>query len=226
MLLETTEGLDQKLIKNYYGRLRFAYQLLPLLQSASPEISRVVSVLGAGVEASSFNLSDLDLKQNFSIKNAAIHAIVMTDFAFEEASKLHPTTSFIHSNPGMVKTGFMRETGPLVRLAANVLVALLTPLAVNIDECGERHLFAATSAMYPPREQLSSGGAGGGGIEIPASERGVQKGTDGVVGSGAYPIGWNGEFKVNEKVLKPLREQEAGPKIWQHLIDTFQSVRG
>lgn len=72
--------------------------------------------------------------------------------------------------------------------------------------------------MYPPREQHSSGGDGGG--------AGVQKGTDGVIGSGAYPTGWNGEFKANEKVLKQLRGQEAGPKIWQHLMDTFQSVRG
>lgn len=233
--LETTEGLDQKLSRNYYGRLRFAHQLLPLLHSASPQISRVISVLGAGAESSSFDLSDLDLKQNFSINNAARHAIVMTDFAFEEAAKLHPTTSFIHSNPGMVKTGFMRETGPLVRFAGNVAMALMSPFAVDIEECGERHLFVATSDMYPPREQYNSGGGGGGegegkgggegGIEIP-ERGGVQKGTDGVVGSGAYPTGWNGEFKVNEKVLKQLRGQDAGPKIWGHLMETFRSVRG
>ena len=97
-------------------------------------------------------------------------------------------------------------------------MALMSPFAVDIDECGERHLFAATSAMYPPREQHSNGGDG--------AREGVQKGTDGVIGSGAYPTGWNGEFKVNEKVLKQLRGQEAGPKIWQHLMDTFRSVRG
>lgn len=100
-------------------------------------------------------------------------------------------------------------------------MSLVSPFAVDINECGERHLFAATSAMYPPREQQN----GAGGIEVPES-RGAQKGIDGVVGSGAYPIGWNGEFKANEKVLRGLREQEAGNKIWQHLMETFRSVRG
>lgn len=182
----------------------------------------MVSVLGAGTESSSFNLSDLDLKQNFSLKNAANHAIVMTDFAFEEASKLHPTTSFIHSNPGMVKTGFMRETGALTRLAGNVAMTLLTPFGVEINESGERHLFAATSAIYRPREPKNAAG----GIEKPESRSGLQQGMDGTLGSGAYPIGWNGEFKANEKVLNALREQGAGKTIWQHTMEVFRSVRG
>ena len=83
LCLETTEGLEQKLVKNYYGSIRFTHQLLPLLQSASPELSRVVSVLGAGNESNSFKLSDLDLKQNLGLMQAAVHATVMTDFAFE-----------------------------------------------------------------------------------------------------------------------------------------------
>lgn len=120
----------------------------------------------------------------------------------------------------MVKTGFMRETGALVRLGGSVLSVLLSPFTVDINECGERHLYAATSGMYPPREEQN-----GGGIETPEAQ-GIQKGSDGVIGSGAYLIGWNGETKANETVLKALREQEAGKKIWQHTMETFRSVRG
>lgn len=218
--LETTEGLDQRLVRNYYGRLRFTHQLLTLLHSASPELSRVISVLGPGAESSSFNLSDLDLKQNSGLMAASRHSIVMTDFAFEEASKLHPTTSFIHSYPGFVKTGFFRDSGPLVQLAGSLLKALLSPLAVDINESGERHLYAATSAMYPARQEEN-----GASIETPEG-RGVKPGSDGVIGSGAYLIGWNGERRANDKVLTALREQDAGKKIWQHTTEKFRSVRG
>ena len=218
-------------MRNYYGRLRFAHQLLPLLQSASPGLSRVVSVLGAGSESNTFNLSDLDLKQNFSVRNAAIHAIVMTDFAFEEASKTNPTTSFVHSYPGLVKTGFFRESGPLVRLGGNILVTLMSPLAVDINESGERHLFVATSAIYPARNDHSKSSASASGVNDSKDEDKdiagkVKKGSDGVVGSGAYLVGWNGEIRANEKVLTALRKQDAGKKIWDHLMETFRSIRG
>lgn len=219
-------------MRNYYGRLRFTTQLLPLLTSASASggggggLSRVVSVLGAGSESSTFNMGDLDLKQNFSVRNAAIHAIVMTDFAFEEAANLHPTTSFVHSYPGLVKTGFFRETSPLVRLGGSILVALMSPFAVDITESGERHLFVATSDIYPARDDPSA--ASHGGVEENSGQKreDVKRGSAGVAGSGAYLIGWNGEIRANEKVLTALRKEGAGKKIWDHLLDTFRSVRG
>ncbi len=220
ILPETAEGLDKKLTTNYYGRLRFTHQLLPLLQAASPQLSRVVSVLGAGDESSSINFSDLGLQRNFSIKNAMTHAIVMTDFAFEEAAKQYPSISFIHCFPGLVKTGFMRETGTLVQLGGSLMSSLLSPWTVDINESGERHLFAATSGIYPAREEKN-----GGGLQPPVGQD-VRKGSDGVVGSGAYLIGWNGEMRANEKVLKALREKGAGKKIWEHTMETFRSVRG
>lgn len=180
----------------------------------------MVSVLGAGDESSSINLSDLDLKQNFSMKNAMTHGIVMTDFAFEEAAKQYPGTSFIHCFPGFVKTGFMRDSGPLVRLAGSLITSPMLPFGVSITESGERHLFAATSGVYPAREKKN-----GGGTERPAGED-MKKGSDGVAGSGAYLIGWNGEMRANEKVLKALREKGAGEKIWDHTLEMFRSVRG
>ena len=101
---ETPEGIDKKLATNYYSRMRFTQQLLPLLRVASPELSRVVSVLAPGTESASFNRKDLGLKENFSLSNAANHAVVMTDFCFEEFAKDNPTVSFIHSFPSFVRT--------------------------------------------------------------------------------------------------------------------------
>lgn len=99
---ETSEGIDKKLATNYYSRMRFAQQLLPLLRAASPEVSRVVSVLAPGTESASFNRNDMGLRENFSLANAANHAVVMTDFCFEEFARENPSVSFIHSYPGLV----------------------------------------------------------------------------------------------------------------------------
>lgn len=92
---------------------------------------------------------------------------------------------------------------------------VLSPWSTDITESGERHLFAATSGMYPAREQ-------DGGIEAET----VKRGGNGVVGSGAYLIGSDGEFRANEKVLEGLRRKEAGAKIWEHTIGVFRDVRG
>ena len=215
---ETSEGLDRKLTTNYYARMRFTQQLLPLLQAASPQLSRVVSVLSPGEESlTSFHLDDLGLKNNFSLRTAACHAIIMTDFAFEEMAKQHPTTSFVHAYPGIVKTGFNKEAGFVIKTAANAAYVLLAPWKVNIQESGERHLYAATSAAYPAK----SGNEGG----VDMGNEKVMKGSTGEIGSGAYLIGSDGELRANEKALKELRSKGAGQQIWEQTIHTFDTVK-
>ncbi|KAK4694108.1 hypothetical protein P7C71_g3416, partial [Lecanoromycetidae sp. Uapishka_2] len=217
--LETAEGLDRKLTTNYYARIRFTQQLLPLLQLASPKLSRVVSVLAPGEESrTNFHIDDLDLKKNFSLRTAACHAITMTDFSFEEMAKQNPSISFVHTYPGMVKTGFTKDAGFALKMALNLAVTVFSPWTVGIEESGERHLYAATSAAYPPKSG-EKGGVGIGGDQ-------PTKGSDGEAGSGAYLIGWEGDFRGNEKVLKELREKNAGQKIWQHTMSILKSVRG
>lgn len=202
--------------------MRFTQQLLPLLRTASPELSRVVSVLAPGGESrTSFYLNDLDLKSNFSIRTAACHAITMTNFSFEEMAKQNPTVSFVHTYPGVVKTAFYKEAGFAVRMASNLLLTILStvsPWTVDIQESGERHLYAATSSAYPPKSGED------GGIDIGGEE--VMKGSDGKVGSGAYLIGSSGDFRGNEEILKELRDNGAGMNIWQHTMNIFKSVRG
>ncbi len=215
--IETSEGLDRKLTTNYYSRLRFTQQLLPLLQSASPQFSRVVSVLAPGGEGT-LDFNDLDLKQNFSLLKAAAHTVTMTDFAFEELATKNPTVSFVHSYPGGVKTGFFKESSYALRSAMRVAFAVLSPWTLGIEESGERHLYAATGAAYPPKAGEN------GGVEV--ADGGVKKGSAGEIGSGAYFIGSEGEFRANEKVLKELRGQDAGAKIWTHTMKMFESVRG
>ena len=195
--------------------MRFAQQFLPLLQAASPQLSRVVSVLAPGEEAA-LDFDNLDLKQNFSLRNAAANAITMTDFTFEEMAKKNPPVSFVHAYPGVVKTGFTKEAGFAVRAASQLAFKLLA--SVGIEESGERHLYAATSAAYPPRDGEK------GGVEV--TDGMVKKGSAGEMGSGAYLIGSDGELRAKETVLEKLRSEHAGPKIWEHTMKMFESIRG
>ncbi len=197
--------------------MRFTQQFLPLLQSASPQLSRVVSVLAPG-EESALDFDNLDLKRDFSLRKAAAHAITMTDFTFEEMAKKSPSVSFVHAYPGGVKTGFAKEQGFAVRTASLLALTVFSRWMIGIEESGERHLFAATSGAYPPK------GGEKGGVEVGEGE--VKKGSAGEVGSGAYLIGSDGEVRANEKVLRELRSKDAGGKIWAHTMKIFEKVRG
>lgn len=207
---------------NYYSRIRFTQQLLPLLHAASPSLSRVVSVLSPGEEFASFDLDNLDLKKNFSLWNAANHTITMTDFAFEEMAKANPTVSFVHSFPGGVKTGYIKEAEILLRTAFVVVATLGSRWMTSLEESGERHLYAATSGRYTASYREEAGVP----VGDDPTDKMVMKGSDGRNCSGAYLVGSDGEFRANEKVLKALRDKNAGPKVWEHTMKMFESARG
>ena len=144
------------------------------------------------------DFDNLDLQQNFSLRKAAAHAITMTDFIFEEMAKKNPSVSFVHAYPGVVKTGFAKEASFAVRTASQLVLTVFSRWTVGIEESGERHLFAATSAAYPPSAGQKCG------VEI--GDGGVKNGSAGAVGSGAYLIGSDGEvryvnFRVNNSCL-------------------------
>ena len=215
-MAETSEGLDRKMTTNYYARMRFIYNLLPLLRASAPELSRAVSVLSPGQETATLNFEDLDLRRNFSLRNALTYCVTMTDFAFEELAKANPTVSFVHDFPGGVNTGFLKESNILLRAAGTISMGLLRPWMTSIEESGERHLFAATCRKYMSRDGQEHG------VGFGKGDSG--KGTDGELGSGAYLIGSTGEQRGNEKALEQLRSKGAGEKIWKHTVDIFERV--
>ncbi|KAL5342497.1 hypothetical protein BJX70DRAFT_355950 [Aspergillus crustosus] len=198
---ETEEGLDKKLSLHYYSRMRFISNLLPQLSAgATPNgeqkgLASVVSVLQAGGEGP-LNLDDLPLKSTYSLRNAAKHAITMTSLSLEELAKANPAISFIHSYPGIVKTGVTRDMGFLGRTLMNALFVVAKPLTVPLEESGERHLFAATGL---PKAAASGK---------------------------PYLVGWDGEPKGNERVLSEYREKKTGETVWKHTLEVFQKIVG
>ncbi|KAJ5305757.1 hypothetical protein PENANT_c015G08449 [Penicillium antarcticum] len=217
---ETDEGLDKKLSLHYYSRMRFLNNLLPQLTKAATSIegpagirgnlSSVVSVLDARGNAPLI-LKDLSLKDNYTLRNAANHAITMTSLSMEELAAAHPSTSFIHAFPGLVKTGLARDYNFVMKAAVNAMLTLASRWTVPLEESGERHLYTATSPIFSPKE----------------TARGVAAlGSDGVQGSGAYLIGSDSATVPDQKVLHGYREDGTRGKVWQHTLDTFKGIVG
>lgn len=222
--VESPEGIDRKFTLNYYSRIRFITNLLPLLRTAThepPHFARTLSVLGAGSEKA-MNLSDLDLKTSFSGARCANHTITMNSLMVGELAARDPNISFLHSFPGVVNTGIARELPLLLRGGLKVLLPLFSPFLVSPDETGKRQLFHATSGIYPPAT-LSEGDNLAGGVRV-TDAKSVVKGLTGKLGSGAYVVNWNGDITGNESVLSDYREKGVGKMVWEHTLSIFNSV--
>src|SRR6266536_1067104 len=155
MVSESVEGIDIPHALRYYSRLRFAYDLLPLLKvSAAP---RVISILAGGKE-SAIDINDLEVQNDFNAFKAMANGTTQTTLAFEELAKSNPSITFIHKYPGFVNTGaidkFLATSKGLIAVAATIVRWLVLPIvnlfSTTVDEAGERGLFLATSARFPP----------------------------------------------------------------------------
>ncbi|OJJ03180.1 hypothetical protein ASPVEDRAFT_72911 [Aspergillus versicolor CBS 583.65] len=196
---ETAEGIDRKLSLHYYSRMRFISNLLPQLNAAAAGgnntgLASVVSVLEAGGEGA-LNQDDLDLKNTYSLANARTHAITMNSLSLGYLAKANPAVSFIHSFPGGVKTGVMRELGLVTRMALQAAMVLGKPWMVPVEESGERHLYAAAGLPNLKREDDGSGKL--------------------------YLVGSDGEARGNQKVLNEYKEKKIDKKVWEHTLDVF-----
>lgn len=205
---------------NFYSRLRFITNLLPLLQRASA-LRRVVTVAGGGNEGP---LDPTDFPA-LRVPLSAIrgHISTLTSLGLESVAKIAPGVSFVHDYPGTVKTSLAgRMEGMLGVLMRAYIFVVGYWKCVPIEECGERHLYLATSARYPPAMVDSEGGSG-----VPL-EDGVElaRGTTGEVGSGTYSVGWDGTSASStvEKLLAGYRDKGIVEQIRRHTESEFDRV--
>lgn len=214
---QTDEGLDKKMVVNYYARMRCIVKMMPLLTAASDagQLSRVITVLAAGSE-SDIRLDDLDLRRKYTLHACLAHCVLMTDFMVEEFARRFPGTSFSHSYPGTVKTGLVNELSGPIRLAVKVMYAVMTPWVLNVQESGARHFFQMTSRCYPAAD-------GGVGIDVPSGLN-VMRGSNGTQGSGAYLLDWDGKPTGDERLLQKYRDLGFGSTAWDHTFKMFEQV--
>ncbi|KAL2864814.1 uncharacterized protein BJX67DRAFT_389696 [Aspergillus lucknowensis] len=209
---ETSENLHLLTALLHYSRLRFITQLLPLLQEA-PSPRRVVTVASGGFEGP-LDPSDLPASR-IPLSQLRGHISTLITFSLEAAAKQAPSVSFIHSYPGSVNTPLARAM--LGRSDAPTDVPVPEEW-MSPEESGERHFNLLTVARYPAAEDPSLTGTDD-----------LARGTDGVVGSGVYSVGWDGENALSPEALEflaGLRRHGMVERVWEHTEGEFQRIAG
>lgn len=141
--IETVEGIDEKLALHYYSRMQYIEELLPLLRNcldSTPDHieydTKVVSVLSAGEHQSYINKSDLALRRSYNLSDAANATGFYNDLMMDHYSRMEENEgiSFVHINPGNVKTNWGRNLSPIQRMLAKVVQLG----GISPEECAER----------------------------------------------------------------------------------------
>ncbi|KAL1612142.1 hypothetical protein SLS60_000365 [Paraconiothyrium brasiliense] len=220
--VETSEGLPLVSALALHGRTRFILNLLPLLQQAR-HLRRVVSVGAASYEGAiqtgnipGIGLPLLEWRDHF----ASCHTLLLSKVA-----QRAPDVGFVHTCPGVVKSGIMRDMEPTLRLRIMVTITgFLAPLInTSPNECGERHLYAATSARFAA--QKNDGQMPGVSLETPMH---VARGIDGRSGSGVYSSDVRGESATPkvEELLKAYKENSTAEDLWQYVLSDYMRITG
>jgi hypothetical protein len=217
MCLESAEGIDIPHALRYYSRLRFVYDLLPLL-TASP-VPRVITILAGGQE-SAIDINDLEVRNNFSLIKAAGNGTTQTTLALEELAKSYPSITFIHKYPGFVNTGvldrLMATAKGIYAVPATIvrwaILPILNLFSTSVEEAGERGVFLATSARYPPAKPKTDSV----GVPLP---QGVQVADSSIVkdgeGNGVYRLSADDESAEDRPVLSGYRLDNVGKTVWE-----------
>lgn len=220
-VIETSEGLPFAIAVNTHSRIRFILNLLPLLRKAD-HLRRVVSV-GAATCEGSIDLNNIP-GVGLSLLPWRNQIASIQTLLLEEMAKRAPEVSFIHTVPGVVKSGILRDaegTGMAIRIAISKL--LMPLIATSPAESGERHAFVATSAVYPPGQQTSTSCIG-----VPLQGLMTARGTDGKEGSGVYSISNKCEVASQkvEELLATFRKDGTAKKVWDYFAADFKRIMG
>jgi hypothetical protein len=207
----------------YYSKIRIMQQLLPLLKAAM-SLARVVVVGGGGYEGP-IDTSDL-AAMRLPITKVRGHLASMLTLSIEHLAAEAPTVGFMHDFPGAVQTQLLDDLGGalvVLSVAVKTWTWLGTSLGlrgfVPIKDSGERHVFLATSEAFKAKEGTGKG--------VPLIEGVlVQRGTDGVIGSGTYSVNLDCEsvpVKV-DKLLDGFRTSGVSQQVWEYTTGEFDRI--
>jgi hypothetical protein len=152
---DTTEGLEISHALQFYTRICFTQNLLPLLRSSGR--ARVISVHSGGLEIEClFNPNDLNLEAPGAFVRLATqpHVGIMGTLTLEQFAEMPENQDivFIHCHPGIVRTGNLfrgfkeGSWGPW--LSAVLMDPILWLAAYTEEEAAERYLFQITSGAF------------------------------------------------------------------------------
>lgn len=144
------------------------------------------------------------------------HAASVTDFILEEASRHAPGVGFVHTYPGIVKSGIMRDTSGVLMGVLRGLTNVMMPLiATSPEESGERHLFFATNSRYAGSSEEKGDGV-------------LATGVDGKSGGGVYSVDTNGKDASPKVVqlLQGMRDDGTAEKVWETVKGDLERITG
>ncbi|KAF5007521.1 hypothetical protein FDECE_6168 [Fusarium decemcellulare] len=153
---ETPEGIDRKMALHHYGKQLLIRELTPVLK----DDAKILLVLdGTRGDPNKLVWDDLDLKNHFSLGNAATHCITMTDGMIQALAKEHKDTKrhFVHAYPGFVGTGIFQNLPWYLRAGSQALSSLL---ATSPDTCA-KNLLKGTDEVAAGEKLWSCIGAKG-----------------------------------------------------------------
>ncbi|KAE9367745.1 hypothetical protein N431DRAFT_561636 [Stipitochalara longipes BDJ] len=207
---ETSEHVHLLTALNYYSRIRFITLLLPLIRHAT-HLRRIISV-GGGTQEGPLDPTDFPALR-VPLPQLKGHLCSLVTLGLEAVARNEPTVSFVHDYPGTVKTPLLSY------MSEEQLAGLNNSAIVPIEECGERHLFLATSAKFPAKTTGSDGVKVGEGVEVAV-------GTNGEAGSGIYSVGPDCESASAEvrELLAGLRERGLVDEVWRHTEGEFKRI--
>ncbi|KAL1859645.1 hypothetical protein Daus18300_009510 [Diaporthe australafricana] len=223
---QTEEGMSYLMSLTYFGRIRMAKNLMPLLQRGNG-LRRVVSSFTGAKEGKVFDDDWQGKEGKVPFSAARGHASTMMTLGLEALAKEAPEVSFVHAFPGNVNTNIIRSgDGAILRTMAFVSKALwFVTGSTPILEVGERHTFYCTSARYPPKgpadEPITAG------VALPDGAT-VAQGVDGSVGGGVYSVdtyGASADTKV-EELLASYRQDGTAEKLWKYTESEWKRVTG
>ncbi|CAI9633271.1 hypothetical protein GT037_009670 [Alternaria burnsii] len=204
----TSEGLEISHALEFYSRICFTQNLLPLLRSSGR--ARVMSIRSGGMEGDYFfNADDLLLEAPgaFGAMASVRHMSNMNTLALERIAQMPENRNivFMHCHPGGVRTGNLfrgfQEGSWGSWLAATFMDPVIWLMAYREEEAAERYLYQITSAAF-----------GGKGIPLGAGVV-AGKNTEGSREGSLFLVHHTCETTLNEEKLKKLRVS-AQDKVW------------
>ncbi|KAI0399702.1 NAD(P)-binding protein [Xylaria palmicola] len=205
---KTPEDLHLLAALNYYARIRFIDNLLPLMRRSSA-LRRVVTVGGGGHES---HLDTTDFAAlRVPLDELRGHLTSLVTLGLEAVAQTAPDVSFIHNYPGTVRTKLIDYLPEEV---------LRTLEFMPLDESGERQLYMATSARFPPADGVGAVGVPlGEGVEVAV-------GASSVLGSGMYSVGADCESASPDvlELLGGMRARGLAQEVRRHTEGEFQRI--
>lgn len=129
---ETKEGMDKKMAVTYYAKWKFVKDLMGSLKEGG---SKVVSVMSPG-NGGRIDVNDLDLMSEVCIRFP--HSWRWSLMCIQGFAQRYTLHSFIHANPGAVRTNYVYASPSAVfRYTAPLIMGLAYPFAISPEDCAE-----------------------------------------------------------------------------------------